>query len=84
MEKEGKNKSQHLGFLSHNILGQSQCVYKFEHSDSHRRQDSAFWFSFPQCAWTCTLNVYTKFQDFGFHNNREIFHQIFIREKKDK
>ena len=28
MEKEGKNESQHLGFLSHNILGHSQDVYK--------------------------------------------------------
>ena len=28
MEKDGKNKSQHLGFLSHNILGHSQGVYK--------------------------------------------------------
>ena len=28
MEKEGKNKSQHLDFLSHNILGHSQGVYK--------------------------------------------------------
>ena len=26
MEREGKNKSQHLGFLSHNILGHSQGV----------------------------------------------------------
>ena len=26
MEKDGKNKSQHLGFLSHNILGHSQGV----------------------------------------------------------
>ena len=28
MEKEGKNKSQHLGFLSQNILGHSQDLYK--------------------------------------------------------
>ena len=27
MEREGKNKSQHLGFLSHNILGHSQGAY---------------------------------------------------------
>ena len=26
MEKDGKNKSQHLGFLFHNILGHSQGV----------------------------------------------------------
>ena len=26
MEKDGKNKTQHLGFHSHNILGHSQCV----------------------------------------------------------
>ena len=26
MEKDGKNKSQHLGFLSHNILGHSQDI----------------------------------------------------------
>ena len=28
MEKEGKNSSQHLGFLPHNILGPYQGVYK--------------------------------------------------------
>ena len=28
MEIEGKNFSQHLGFLSHDILGHSQGVYK--------------------------------------------------------
>ena len=26
MEKDGKNKSQHFGFLSHNIFGHSQGV----------------------------------------------------------
>ena len=28
LEKEGKNKSQHFGFLSRNIFGHSQGVYK--------------------------------------------------------
>ena len=28
MEKEGKNESQHLGFLSHNILGHSEGAFK--------------------------------------------------------
>ena len=38
MEKDGKNKSQHHGFLSHNILGLATLkVYKkFEDSGSHR------------------------------------------------
>ena len=38
MEKDGKNISQHLGFLSHNILGLATLkVYKkFEDSGSHK------------------------------------------------
>ena len=41
MEKDGKNKSQHLGFLSHNILGLATLkVYKkFEDSGSHRSRE---------------------------------------------
>ena len=41
MEKDGKNKSQHLGFLAHNILGLATLdVYKkFEDSGSHRNRE---------------------------------------------
>ena len=41
MEKDGKNKSQHFGFLSHNIPGLATLkVYKkFEDSGSHRSQE---------------------------------------------
>ena len=41
MEKDGKNKSQHHGFLSHNILGLATLkVYKkFEDSGSHRSRE---------------------------------------------
>ena len=41
MEKDGKNKSQHLCFLSHNILGLVTLkVYKkFEDSDSPRSRE---------------------------------------------
>ena len=42
MEKEGKNKSQHLWFLSHNALGHSHCdlvCTKFEDSGSHRSRE---------------------------------------------
>ena len=37
MEKDGKNKSQHLGFLSHNIHGLTtlKVIKKFEDSGSH-------------------------------------------------
>ena len=40
-EKDGKNKSQYLGFLSHNILGLATLkVYKkFEDSGSHRNRE---------------------------------------------
>ena len=41
MEKDGKNKSQHLGFLSHNILDLATLkVYKkFVDSGSHRSRE---------------------------------------------
>ena len=41
MKKDGKTKSQHLGFLSHNILGLANLkVYKkFEDSGSHRSRE---------------------------------------------
>ena len=34
--KKGKNKPQPFGFLSHNMLGHSQCVYEFEDTGSYR------------------------------------------------
>ena len=41
MEKDGKKKSQHLGFLSHNILGFATLkVYK-KFEDSHRSREKA-------------------------------------------
>ena len=41
MEKDGQNKSQHLGFLSNNIIGLPTLnVYKkFEDSGSHRSRE---------------------------------------------
>ena len=41
MEKDGKNKSQHPGFLSHNIFGLANLmVFKeFEDSGSHRSRE---------------------------------------------
>ena len=40
LEKDGKKKSQHLGFLSHNILGHPQGVYKiWKDSGSHRSRE---------------------------------------------
>ena len=43
-EKDGKTKSQHLGFLSHNILGLATLkVYKkFEDSGSHRSREVCY------------------------------------------
>ena len=38
-EKESKNKSRHLGFLSHNILATLKVYTKFQDSGSHRSQD---------------------------------------------
>ena len=42
MEKEGKNKSQHFGFLSHKIHDHSQVYRKFEDPGSHRNREICY------------------------------------------
>ena len=39
MEKEGKNKSLHLDFLSHNTLDHTQGIYKILRLKFHRRPE---------------------------------------------
>ena len=36
MEKEGKNKSQQLGFVYSHTFGYPHCVYNFKYSSTHR------------------------------------------------